>query len=61
MEYRKQGSDAWLVFADGVSKSTKATVTKLAKETTYEFRVAAVNSAGQGGYSSTATYKTEKD
>ena len=41
----------WTTFNDGISTSTNATITGLTNYTTYYFRVAAVNSAGTGTYS----------
>ena len=45
----------WTVFPDGTSATTGATVTGLTGGSPYDFRVAAVNSAGQGSYSSIST------
>ena len=59
MEFRRQGASTWTVFADGSGDSTDTTVTGLSKDTSYEFRVAAKNSAGQGAYSSTLTHSTD--
>jgi hypothetical protein len=47
----KVGS-SWVPLVDGVSTNTFAVVTGLTNGTTYSFKVAAVNSAGQGAYSS---------
>ncbi len=46
---------AWATLADGVSGSVGHTVTGLVNGTQYAYRVAAVNSAGQGAWSATAT------
>lgn len=49
---------SWQTFADGVSAATGATVTGLTNLTAYAFRVAAVNSVGQGPYSTIAQATT---
>ena len=46
----KVGS-SWVPFVDGTSTNTFAVITGLTNGTTYSFRIAAVNSAGQGAYS----------
>ena len=48
----------WTTFADGTSTGTTATVTGLANETTYYFKVAAVNSSGTGAFSSSSSTST---
>ena len=50
----KTGS-TWIPFVDGVSTTTGAVITGLTNGTTYDLRVAAVNSAGQGSWTSTKT------
>ena len=47
-------SEDWITFPDGVSTATNATVTGLTNGVEYEFRVAAVNSVGQGEWSAVA-------
>ena len=45
----------WSTFDDGTSTDTTATVTCLTNDTTYYFRVAAVNSSGTGDFSSSSS------
>ena len=45
----------WSTFDDGTSTDTTTTVTCLTKDTTYYFRVAAVNSLGTGDFSSSSS------
>ena len=51
MEYSLNGTTGWTVGSDPTSTTTNGTVTGLSNETTYYFRVAAVNAVGQGAYS----------
>ena len=51
-EYKLSSSETWLVFDDGISSNTTATVTGLTGEQEYDFRVSAVNSEGTGAVSS---------
>jgi titin len=48
VEYQVTGAGSWSTFADGTSTATTATVTGLATDTAYNFRVAAVNATGTG-------------
>jgi hypothetical protein len=52
VQYRTtSGPGEWQTFADGTSTTTSATVTGLTNGTSYDFQVAAVNSGGTSGYS----------
>lgn len=55
VQWALAGSGTWNTFADGTSTSTSATVTGLTAGVNYDYRVAAVNGAGTGSYSSTVT------
>jgi len=50
VQYKLSSSGTWLTFADGTSTTSNATVTGLTNSSNYDFRVAAVNSAGTGPY-----------
>ena len=58
IEYSSNNGSTWTIYSDGVSTTTSAEVTGLQTNTNYVFRVAAKNSTGNGGYSST-TAKTK--
>ena len=53
VQYKRTVDSTWLTFADGTSTTPSATVTGLVAGTSYDFRVAAVNANGTGGYSAT--------
>lgn len=56
VQYRTTvGPGTWTTFADGTSTTAAATVTGLTNDTSYDFRVAAVNAIGTGTYSATST------
>ena len=55
VEYKLAADGSWSTFADGTSASTTATVTGLTNNSSYNFRVSAVNSVGTGTASSTVT------
>ncbi|NLA42677.1 hypothetical protein GX865_00745 [Candidatus Saccharibacteria bacterium] len=55
VEYSSNGGSTWQTFTHPPSASTNITVTGLTPHTTYTFRVSAINSAGQGPASATAT------
>jgi len=52
IEYQLTSGGVWVVFPDGVSTDTFAEVTSLTNDTSYDFRVSAVNGIGQGPASS---------
>jgi titin len=55
VEYKLTSDLSWTTFVDGVSASTSATVTGLTNGSSYDFRVSAINSAGTGTASATAS------
>jgi titin len=54
VEYSANSGTTWLPHLDGASTTTSAAVTGLTNGTQYVFRVAAVNAAGTGAWSSSA-------
>jgi hypothetical protein len=55
VQYSSNGGTTWTSFSDGTNKATTATVTGLSDDTTYAFRVAAVNYIGTGPYSTASS------
>lgn len=55
VQFSDDGGDNWTTFSDGTSTTPSAIITGLTNDTEYSVRVAAVNSVGQGAYSSAAT------
>ncbi len=48
IEYQLSSGGVWSVYPDGVSTDTFASLTGLTNDTSYDFRVSAVNGVGQG-------------
>jgi titin len=55
VEYKTSTTDTWSVFNDGVSVNTTAVVTGLTNGTSYDFRVAGIDTAGLGIFSAAIT------
>ena len=55
VQYSSDSGSNWTTFADGTSTSTSTTVTGLANNTSYIFRIAATNIVGTGSYSTSST------
>lgn len=58
IQYSSNSGSTWTTFSDGTSTSTSTTVTGLSNGTSYIFRVAAINSVGQGSYSASSNAVT---
>ena len=58
VDYKLTSTSTWSTFADGTSVLTTATVTGLTAGASYDFRVSAHNSIGQGAASATSTVTT---
>ncbi len=55
IQYRASGSSSWTTYNDGVSTNTSTIISGLSSNQEFEFRVAAINQAGIGAYSNTAS------
>lgn len=53
VQYKLNTSTTWTTFNDGISTSTKALITGVLNNKTYNYRIAAVNNIGQSVYSAT--------
>ncbi|NBX75308.1 MAG: fibronectin type III domain-containing protein, partial [Proteobacteria bacterium] len=60
IQYSSNSGTSWSTFNDGTFTSTSATVTGLTNGTAYVFKVAAVNAAGTGRYSSSSLILTPR-
>ena len=59
VEYRLSSETAWVVFDDGISTNVSTTVASLAPNTSYDFRIAALNTIGEGAFSNFVSTTTE--
>jgi uncharacterized repeat protein (TIGR02543 family) len=55
IEFSSDGGATWSAYSDAISAETSATVDGLSPGTQYRFRVAAINAAGVGGFSTAST------
>ena len=55
IEYQLSSGGMWAIFSDGISANSTTTVTGLANDTSYDFRVSAINAIGQGASSTEVT------
>jgi hypothetical protein len=58
IQYSVNSGSSWNTYSDGTSSATSATLTGLAKSVPHVFRIAAVNTAGQGVYSASSAAVT---
>lgn len=59
VEIKERSSSTWTSYSDGTSTGTSITVSGLDSAKEYDFRVAAVNGAGAGAWTSTATLSAQ--
>jgi hypothetical protein len=55
IEYKLAAAPSWTIFSDGVSQATTSLVTGLTDNSSYNFRVSAINSVGTGSAASFVT------
>lgn len=61
IQYSSNSGSTWTTFNDGTSITTNVTVTGLTNNTSYIFRVAAVNGIGQGEWSTASSSVTPQE